>query len=195
VTIEEFDQYRLEYDTIAPHRLTEWHSRLFADYPDQSHYNGGAMLHFFEGIDARMVAEIGGWDGAAAKLVLLANPEIEVWVNYEVCAEAANASVCADGRYWAIPEAMYRISPSIDTVVASHCLEHMNDAQVETFISTLHAANLYIDAPLSDDGETWIGTTCFHCLNMGWSRLDELVRAAGFKQTGNVGAEIRWYKR
>lgn len=195
MTSEEFDQYRDEYPTMTDRSMSEWHSRLYRDHPDQSHFNSAALMWFLGEVNPVNVVEIGGWDGEAAALGLETNPGIVSWENYEVCQEAVAASVCHDPRYSSFPVPVYFATRLADTLVASHSLEHMSDEQVEKLISTTDAKNVYVDAPLKPEGEDWGGTTCLHCLRMGWSKLHELFTAAGFSLREAVDFEIRWYTR
>lgn len=194
MTAEEFDQYRDAYPKMPAHELSEWHSRLYREYPDQSHFNGGALLMFFSGIAADDVIEIGGWDGAAARIVLMANPEIKLWKNYEVCREAVEDTICTSERYHAKAEAAYE-AVGADTLVLSHVIEHMSDGQAMALLSGTDADHLYIDAPLGDRQSKWGGTTCFHLLEFGWNDLDRFVRDQKFKLKGTRGAETKWYTR
>lgn len=192
---QEFDDYREHYGKMSTVEMMGWHSRLYKDHPNQSHFNKDALLEFFsEMVDPISVFEIGGWNGEAAAVVLSAFPSIKWWTNFEVCSEAASDSVCQDGRYMVVKLPTYT-ARAVHTLVLSHSLEHMNDAQVKRLIETTECANVYVDCPITPTGETWDGTTCFHCLQMGWDELHGLFLKAGFTKSGGSGEQIRWYKR
>jgi len=185
---DEFDQYREEY----PSKVTEWHSRLFADHPTQVHFNEYAANRFFDSHKPGRVVEIGGWRGELAD-VILPKESIESWDNYEVCAEAARSPVCSDPKYRSHAERVL-LPPPCATLVMSHVIEHLTDEEARGVIAATNASSLYVDAPLTEEGEDWGGSIGFHILKMGWNDLDSLINSAGF---GLVGRDknARWYRR
>jgi len=191
---DDFDAYRANYPLMGSDELANWHSTLFDEHPDQNHYSIKGLLAFFDASAPDDVVEIGGWRGEAAAEVLPKFPDIVSWTNYEICEKAVDRPVCTDKRYRAYHHKVVE-PPSCTTLVCSHVIEHLSDAEVLRMLKATDANLLYVDTPLTDGGETWNQTTCFHVLQMGWNDLDVAIRAKGFHLLGQHSKTIRWYER
>lgn len=193
MTPEQFDEYRREYrNGISNQSIIKWHSKLYADYPEQTHFNKEVACLFFDTFAGGSVVEVGGWRGEMADTIL-PNEEIVSWDNYEVCAEAAADPVCTDKRYCSHHKRV-TVAPTCDTLILSHVIEHLTDVEARLLLETTDAEVVYVDAPLSDAGVTWDGETCFHVLEMGWPDLDRLFAIQGYECSGVFGT-VRWYER
>ena len=172
-----------------------WHTRLWAEYPDQRYFNAPAMSSFLQGVTGRTVVEIGGWRGEAAATFLPHIEQITRWRNYEVCREAVNRPICTDHRYEAINRACYDLC-NAEIGILSHVLEHMSNGQARHLLATAGVSWLYIDCPMPPaETPKWQNATAFHVLTMRWPGIKKAVREAEFRPMGRFDHECRWYKR
>src|SRR4051794_15438819 len=82
------DEWRRNYAswTLAEHRA--FYSRVWAEFPDQSHHDAQIVADTILSYAPRTVVELGGWDGSLAVAMLDAFPGVERWTNVEICTEA-----------------------------------------------------------------------------------------------------------
>jgi hypothetical protein len=169
------------------------HLAFFAEcasrYPDQKHHN----LDFFLSQLGRFlkpgstVVEFGGWKGELAERCLNLHPEIERWVNFEVCDAAFQDTVVDSRRYFRGPGVnkfdWFCETEDLrgDIFVSAHAIEHLAD---EHLFHLLHAARkvpvLLLEAPLEPVENDWRGYGGTHILRMGWRPIVELLARLGY---------------
>jgi len=189
--IEHCDVYRDFYPSMSRREKVDWHSRLWREHEDQSHFNGDAVAEFFDGIGHPLsVVEVGGWRGECAEFIISEFPDkIWFWRNHELCVEARGASVCSHGQYKALaPPARYS---GADVAVFSHVLEHMSEVEIVATVTEAmkHVNFIYVDGPEACRAQ---GSTSFHVVD------DWLVIARPLlDQWGLAGSSgnAKWYAR
>ena len=177
---DDCDAYRARYGGMSYGDIVDAHSVMYEGHPVQKHYDRERLLAFFGGITERVsVVELGGWDGEVAAMILSAKPNIERWVNHEICREAASASVCLDSRYEVFSgKFIWECDLSeFNVFVASHSVEHITAEQWKLLAPKVMGKRCYIDMPPFPKGKSrWDGTTCLHVNNMTEEEVIESLR-------------------
>lgn len=192
----DWDAYRAAYPTMSYPDLVEFHSRVWAAFPDQDYHSHDLVASFFANGEARNVIEIGGWRGEAAATTLAHHSEILRWDNFEVCAEAVAASVPTDQRYSATAPDRWpweiALEGGYDTAVLAHVIEHMLARQLAQLVDWLTAAGvrrMYVESPIRNTPLAWRHSTSAHVLEWGWDQVIAFLSNRGFVVTG------RWDER
>jgi len=190
--LDEFDEYRIVYDSLTVSEIADWNRMFAAKYPGQAHFAVWVASHALH--LASDVVELGGYRGELARYILARDPVIRSWVNHEILPVP---SVCTDPRYRTIVET-HRFGwehPGWagDTLVLSHVLEHLNEPQAEALFATFpRFTRVYIDAPLVG-GAGWWRTSTAHILCWTWDDVAARAAALGmdawFLATTRYGAE------
>lgn len=191
----DFDAWRAAYDDLSYAQHVEFYRQVAEAYPEQQHYNEPAVRAFLAGSDGS-VLEIGGWKGELAAAVLPDFPAIPSWLNVEIAPQAVTESVCDDPRYRVLVPEAFIWDADIDlrpyrTLIASHVIEHMKQADVEKLMDRLgHIERMYVDAPLPPEPSAWEQGESSHIIEVGWIGLAEIFTRHGFAQVG--AAEGKW---
>jgi hypothetical protein len=183
-----FDAWRDAYDKTPYSEQVANYEQAWKLYPDQQHYDEATARRFFaEMAPVGRVVEVGGWRGElAAKL--LADLEVDSWVNYEICEGAASAPVCLHRAYRAfVPDDFIWTTERVpmDVLVASHVIEHMRWSELQQLFQwARHAKAFYVASPLPVDGSApdWRGYPGTHILEVGWLVIEGYLTALGFTE-------------
>jgi hypothetical protein len=189
----DFNEYRARYADLTDEEHRAAYAEWFRLYPSQKCCTLDALRRFLrDGTDGCAVLEIGGWDGWAAREMLVERPRLASWTNHEVCREAALASQVPDGRYRAYVPGSFRwwrdVSPwSHSFVVASHVIEHLSNDDARELLSTLKPRAWYIEAPIAEHGQDWHDYNGSHVLTAGWREVESWLRDAGYERAWEMG--------
>lgn len=188
ITGLDWDAWRNAYPTLTYAEQQDFHSAIYAQYPEQRHYSERHCRRAINSIPrARRIVELGGWDGALARAMLDRHASIQQWVNVELCREAAAAgrglgyeprysAPELNGFYWDWDHGPWHC----DLFVASHTIEHLTSLDLAKVLASTRARALYFDAPLYDKPVGWQGFTGTHILETGWTGVTALCREHGY---------------
>lgn len=196
MTSEDFDLWRANYDESSVAQQRAFYSRVFRDHPVQrhGHFEWCLQLQSFVFRERATVAELGGWDGHLAELVLRERPDITCWRNFEICPDL---TPIADERYRLIvcEEWAWKRKIACDTLVMSHVLEHMRAANFHELLTNLSASCLWIESPLQPTFlQDWNGYGGTHIFEYGWDFVSGCLRHFGFECVFSRG-DVRLYGR
>lgn len=179
----DWDAWRNAYPTLTYAEQQAFHSDLYAQHPNQRHYNERLVAAAIKRVQPTTVIELGGWDGELAHAMLNQYPTIEEWTNVEVCREAARAGDGINPRYHApiLNDWYWTHTWEADLFIASHTIEHLTAEHLDRTIAATKAQALFLDAPLQDEGLTWRGSTTTHILNIGWRDVTQLCARHGYQ--------------
>jgi hypothetical protein len=183
-----FDEYRRRYGELTDGEHRAAYSTWYQLWPVQRHVTLPSLDRFLSEHSRALVIEMGGWDGYGAELMLERYPQLKAWLNVEICAEAADLGQqrIKDARYCAAVPGSFRwwrgeIAASPDSVlVASHVLEHLSDIDAMDLIQTQRPKAWYIEAPLSEGGQSWDSYGGSHVLHAGWGAVESWLSEAGY---------------
>lgn len=182
----DWNKWRKTYNSSTVEEQIEFYDKVFDKYPNQDRYNLSRMLDFFQASGAKTVVEIGGWTGNAARDVLAQRPDLELWINYEICHAAVRKTTCTDHRFSNI--AVYKwpwdmhLMPT-QAMVASHSLEHMTKDNIHALLcNNPKWQACYVDCPLVESGkQVWDDFNGTHILECNWQELEALFAQFGFR--------------
>lgn len=180
----DWDAWRTAYPTMTYAEQQEFHSAIYAAYPEQRHYDPAYTAKAIEDVLPTTVVELGGWDGELAQTMLEQYPTITQWLNVEICREAAQAGEGRHPNYFApsFADWYWNLGPwHCDLFVASHTIEHLTALHLAKVIATTQANALYLDAPLHDAPIQWQGSTTSHILEYGWTQVTDLCKQHGYR--------------
>ncbi len=195
-----FDEYRKGYDAYSDDEHRRFYTDFHLKWPLQRCCTFSSLRRFLGDHRKALVIEMGGWDGWAASTMLPEFPELQHWLNVEFCKEAAAATVCDDARYNVYVPKAFRwwrseVAPTAsDVMVLSHVIEHIANDDARELIGSLRPLAWYIEAPLTEDGQTWSGYGGSHVLYTGWRELETWLSAAGYRRVWAEG-DARSYSR
>lgn len=182
-----FDRWRAGYATTT----TEEHARFYAEIFRRGHcsFSGRAIRAFLRQAGGRpVVAEIGGQDGALAKVALQSTPSIKKWINYDICPASITSPATDDPRYEGRLMTDFRWWNNVkidgDILVMSHIIEHLSDEDAKSLIASIpqNIKGVHVQAPIALRGPTnWTGFVGCHILSMGWMELDAEFAKHGFR--------------
>jgi hypothetical protein len=174
--------------TVADQKAA--YSEIWRVAREQSHFNADRLAHVIGERRPRKVVELGGWDGECAGIMLERFPDIEWWVNVEVCPEAAAhfrhpryVAVCDDVWFW-------ETDWQADLFVTSHTIEHLKARDLEATIAAVDAQSIYLDSPLTDEPRDWWGSPTTHILDVGWPDVDAMCARYGYGLTARDWHEL-----
>lgn len=200
--LEELDEYRRRYDSLAFSEHQAMYRRIAEVYPEQAFWNAAECLAFLKHYKPRIVHEIGGHDGALAAEMLAQCKFIDRWHNLEL---VLGNSVCTDRRYhqhvkrdWAWASPLY-----FDALVLSHVVEHVSPHHFFRMLGALKGKAVYVDAPLRESDRTeWMGTETAHVLPYSMQEVDQAFAEFGWRVTHSGVSDLhgfvsrtRWYER
>jgi hypothetical protein len=182
LTSLDWDAWRQAYPDLTYAQQQDFHSLLYAEYPEQRHFSTEHVAKAIAHTQPAMVVELGGWDGELAHAMLDQYPDIGHWINVEICREAAAAGAHKHPRYYAprLNDWYWSRKWITDLFVASHTIEHLTVAHLEKTIHATHAKALYLDAPLGDKATPWQGSTTTHTLHTGWIGVTQICGRYGY---------------
>ena len=178
-TAIDWDQWRKAYPTLSYQDQKAFHELIWEQYPLQNCWHQHLLNRAIEKVQPYTVVELGGWDGAAAAVMLSQHPVIQRWTNVEICEPAAQHGQDRSKRYEApILDGFYwEHGPwHADLFVASHSIEHLSAHHLERTIATTQAKAIYLDAPLEDEPTDWTGYVGSHILEIGWQGVYQILR-------------------
>lgn len=180
----DWDAWRTSYPTLTYAQQQDFHTAIYAQYPEQRHYDPTYTARAISETLPTTIVELGGWDGELAEQMLDRYPFIETWTNIELCAEAATAGQGRRRRYHAplLDGFYWDHGPwHCDLFVASHTIEHLTAHHLDQTIAATRARALYLDAPLTDAPTSWHGTTTSHALEIGWAGVTRICEQHGYR--------------
>lgn len=186
-TTNEFDVWRLKYDSMTYQEQIEYHNSIEERYPDQAHYiyeNVKACI-IEAGIEVD-VLEFGCWKADMAKQTLSDFQGIKTWTGIEICENAINKSKCEDLRFKYIFPSDFNWfetmeTPKCDIIFATHFIEHLSNEHFEALVRFCkNVPYVYFEAPLLDGDQDWTGYLGTHKLHYGWDNVRKIMFSAGF---------------
>lgn len=186
---EVFNEWRAGYaeKTCAEHSAL--YDAAYKRDPAHASFAGrGVRVFLNQAGGCPVVAELGGRNGALAKVALDSTPSVKRWINYEICGAAIVGSVTQDPRYE--PRLMtdfgwWKQEPvEGDILIASHVIEHLSDEDFQSFVASLPAniRGVHVQSPLPMRGPmNWRGFAGAHILSFGWLEVDREFAAHGFR--------------
>jgi len=196
----EFDRWRDTYAVSSIQDHAALYDQAFLKDPKKASFSGRAVRVFLNQMGSACgVAEIGGRDGALAKVALEFTPEIKRWINYEISPAAITATATKDPRYEARLMTDFRWWKTVplegDILVMSHVAEHLADEDFKSLVAAIPSSirGVHVQAPISMRGPTnWKGFSGAHILSMGWVEVDREFTEHGFRSmTAYDGASWR----
>lgn len=198
----DFNRWREAYDAMSYADHVAFYDTVWERYPSQQHFDADSASRFFDLYSPRRVVEVGGWQGELADRMLASNPCIQDWTNYEICRGAVDHSVPKDVRYAAVAldDWVWNrpwLFEGVDTLVASHVIEHMRARDLEALVGCLDdVQHAFIASPLSGYPASWEGYNGSHILEIGWDGVDEIMSRRGFALLKEpMTYEVRCYER
>lgn len=176
------EEFRANYDKWSVREMQEFHSRIYAEFPDQTHHSYEPLRAMLSEFQPRRVLELGGWDGTAAARALSEHAFIETWCNVEVCREAV-ANGYSGERYEAVAPArwFWEYEWEADAFVAMHSIEHLRARDLRAAIEAVACPTLFFEAPLMDHAVDWAQSPTTHILEVGWGGVDEICADLGYR--------------
>jgi hypothetical protein len=184
LTSLDWDAWRQAYPDLTYAQQQNFHSLIWQQHPVQRHYAPDLVAKAIEHVQPSTVLELGGWDGELAHAMLDQHPDIETWVNVEICREASDLSATRHPRLHAaehLDDFYWTETWGCDLFVASHTIEHLTVQHLEQTIAATHARALYLDAPLGDKATPWQGSTTTHTLHTGWIGVTRICNRHGYQ--------------
>lgn len=175
-----FDYWRTNYNSLGVKEHSDIYDLSYSKDPTHASFSGRAVRVFLNQTGGNPhVAEIGGRNGALAKVALESTPTIKKWTNYEICGAAVCADIVNDSRYetklmtdfkWWRQEKIEG-----DILIMSHFIEHISDEDL-TFLISLIPSNIigvHVQSPIAMQGpNNWKGFNGAHILSMGWLEVN-----------------------
>jgi len=186
-----FNEWREKYSILTDEEQKQYMNDIEEKYPVQIQFNNSAFYDFFKFVYSdTSVIEMGGWKGELANKILPNFPNIKEWVNYELCENAINKSVCNDSRYKTI-NSIFRwwenADINSDIFVASHSIEHINKCDFFNLIKKVNSQYIFFDIPLLFEGQSWDNYGGTHINTIMWDELIKLLKNNNY----NVIKEIK----
>jgi hypothetical protein len=181
-TTLDWDAWRNAYPTLTYREQQDFHSLIYAQYPEQRHYDPTYVARAIEDTLPLTVVELGGWDGELAAEMLDRYQGIQGWVNVEICREASDISALRHPRLAAAEMDDYYWTQDweCDLFVGSHVIEHLSTTHLQQTIQATDARALFFDAPLEDHALNWRHFTGTHILGTGWAGVTSLCNQHGY---------------
>ena len=184
--MNQFDQWRKDYESMTFEQQQDYHDHLESLYPDQAHYDLESAVKIFNWLKPKSVIEGGTWKGNLAKTILHDYPEVQSWLGYELCPAAIRKTVCNDGRFgYAVLNRFdwWNRGPIVcDLFLATHFIEHLSFDHFKELAKALKCKHVYSEAPLTETGESWDGYEGTHNLPIGWMQVSELMKFHGYNR-------------
>jgi hypothetical protein len=191
--MNEFDQWRENYDKLTLAQQIAYHNELEARYPEQNHFNYENVKEAFKGFQPDMpidVLEFGTWKGDLA-LKCFEDFNIDCWFGIEICEAAIVGTKCREVDYYRPSRFDWFNEPRVilaDIIVATHFIEHLSNEHFEALAKHCKGVGVvHFEAPLTDEGNEWNGFEGTHKLTYGWTKVIELMGAQGFKLSIDKG--------
>ena len=186
-----FNEWREKYSILTDEEQKQYMNDIEEKYPVQIQFNNSAFYDFFKFVYSdTSVIEMGGWKGELANHILPNFPNIKEWVNYELCENAINKSVCNDNRYKTI-NSIFRwwenADINSDIFVASHSIEHINKCDFFNLIKKVNSQYIFFDIPLLFKGQSWDNYGGTHINTIMWDELIKLLKNNNY----NIVKEIK----
>lgn len=200
-----FDEWRAAYDQMSYQDHLAFYDDVWSSYPVQCHFDARSASTFFREImpeeQKAKVAEVGGWRGELADIILHQQPGISSWHNVEICRGAVRDAVCLDHRYsaevpkdwvWTLP-----VDQESTILVLSHVIEHMRMAEAAKLFARYPSARyVFVASPLDDEPRSWEGYSGSHILETGWNGVVAMLSAFQLHELPSYRTvEVRCFRR
>jgi hypothetical protein len=179
----------VEYPTATSAGLAAVYDDAFRKNPEKASFSGRAVRVFLnQAGGSPVVAEVGGRNGALAKVALESTPSIKRWINYEISEASVLGGVTKDPRYEArfLTDFRWWRSNKMegDILIMSHVIEHLTDEDFKDLAVHIPAniKGVHVQAPIPMRGPTnWKGFNGAHILALGWVEVDQVFTAHSFR--------------
>ncbi len=141
----DFDVYRTEYQNLTFEEKKEINKLVCQSYPNQDYSDKKFFITAFEKIVPSFekklkVVELGGYDGALAKTILMRYPNIE-WINYDILAKPPVKGL-EQYNYKLVElfepfENVFENEEKADIFVSSDTLEHFSEEEVKSVLNVV----------------------------------------------------------
>jgi hypothetical protein len=185
-----WNKWRELYPVLTDEEQREFANECAASFGHQEHHNIKCFETLFTEF-ARpncIVFEVGGWKGELAKKCL-EKFEINAWVNMEFCQTAIEQTVSMPegrGTYypvqpdcfeWFKGEPNFFLAGAFDVFVSAHTIEHFSDEHLAQLLDfTKNIPIVMLEAPISNEGNSWNDYVGTHILKMGWNAINEIMK-------------------
>lgn len=191
-TAIDWNSWRAHYDDMTTADQQSFYEHVYGGFPDQRRAKTQPLLDLLFHIDGHVqVIELGGWDGGLAKDVLEVAPRVDCWVNYEICRQAIENTVCEDHRYiaWSKPGFYWHYDHDGDVFVSCHSIEHLKVDHIRKTLDRTHCRWLHIQTPLAEEPRDWAGYPGTHVIEVGWAGLQAIIESRGWKLLPEISGE------
>jgi hypothetical protein len=185
----DFNTWRARYDTMTFAEHQAFNQQVADRYPEQQSWDAAACEAFLRTHRPRLVAEVGGWDGALAARMLERLDDIDRWVNYDI---TDVPQVCVDRRYvrCLLERWPWQHTITADALVLSHVAEHMRATQLAALLKRWRVHHVYLDVPVEAAPPNWHGYSGTHILEVGRDGLQALAEQAGYTVSYQAGTVL-----
>lgn len=197
----DFDGWRRDYDSMDFEEQVRRGAIVDRLFPFQAYFDLATALDYFEE-NWGDVAEVGGHQGELASAVLARFDagSLPSWTNYDISRACADEVVCEDARYKQVllTDFLWSSKDPLPGAIllSTHTFEHFKLAQIDGILARFRdACGLYLEVPIADNRQSFMGDTSTHVIDGGWLELDALIRSHHYKQRGGKFPHIRWYAR
>lgn len=191
MTIDDFNEWRKNYDQMSYGDQVEFYNRVAIEHPSQLAFDTEAFSQFFAHIVRQQkvisVLEFGGWKGELAdKILSIYSDFILFWTNYEISQKAIENTVCRHFQYYATISHDYLWNiylPRATVFVSSHAIEHIKEHELELLFRALPQSIRWIglQAPLAMGPTDWTNYHGSHILECGWAKIIEILKSCDFE--------------
>lgn len=182
--MNEFDQWRNNYDTMTTEQQVSYHNELEAKYPEQNHFNYEAVKEALQLATPLVVLEFGTWKGDLAAKAMK-DFDVVRWTGVEICEAAIAKTKCPDIFYikpnkfdWFNGER----GINAEIAIATHFIEHLSNEHFEQLVRYCKGIPLiHFESTLTPEGNEWDGYLGTHKLTIGWNRINEILAENGYE--------------
>jgi len=193
--VDFFNKWRKNYYVLSEDQHLLLSNQLADKYPHQKHFNEAIFLKEFQILSDRLgqgisVLEVGGWKGELASTILSKYPNIESWMDIDICSATIINNVCLDPRYLKKIASRFnwfeenRSNP-FHVCVCAHTIEHLSWTDLIGLIDYMDGIpTIIFEAPISqEDGELWNNYPGTHILEVGWKTINSYMQDLGYSVT------------
>ena len=207
MNVEDFNEWRANYNKWSYAEHQEFYSRVYAEYPGQKRFDADSVCKFLELATERevpqRVIEMGGWNGELCSEIRIDPYQtITAWINFEICKEAREDYhyspnyICAqqDAFIW---DNILTLPPA-NVFISSHSIEHITTEDLILLVQKIDDHGIkwcYVQSPLHEtERPNWHDYLGTHILQASWREVDAIFALAGFSMHSPT-SQIRWYYR
>lgn len=182
--MNEFDKWRLRYNSMSYQDQVSYHNDLAARYPEQNHYNYANVKEALQLMEGGVVLEFGTWKGDLAKQALQ-DFLITTWYGVEICETAISQTKCPQVKYIKPDRFDWFSQPreiEADIIIATHFIEHLSNEHFKQLAKHCVGVKLiHFEAPLTNEGNDWKDYEGTHKLTIGWDEINKTMQNLSYK--------------